>query len=181
MRRLQEKEYENYDNGGPIRLKPEEIDCLAPYEHTGDGLLAWECGRCGAEHSTRMFKSAGVVLRCGREVPVFPSSLSRGEREEVEHKLGVRYRGGCGARNLLVHTNCTEINGMLKERRRQDEAMRENERLRGIMKYNEEVLAKIVRFLKMDMDRALGDSLYRLKASIETEMQRAAAEAEKAA
>jgi hypothetical protein len=69
---------------------------------------------------------------------------------------------------------------MLKERRRQDEAMRENERLRGIMKYNEEVLAKIVRFLKMDMDRALGDSLYRLKASIETEMQKAA-EAEKAA
>jgi hypothetical protein len=32
----------------------------------------------------------------------------------------------------------------------------------------------------MDMDRALGDSLYRLKASIETEMQKAA-EAEKAA
>ena len=172
MKRLQDKDYENYDydsrleGRGPERLRPKDIDCLAPYEYMCVGFLTWECGRCGKEHSTRMFKTAGVVIQCGRGVSIYDARL--------EKKTGVRYEDGCGARNLLVRTNCLEINEMLQGKWRQDEAIRENERLRGIVRYNEEVLARITRFLQTDLEKALKDSLYRLKTSIETEMKKAA-------
>jgi hypothetical protein len=186
MKRLQDKDYENYDHDsriesrGPKRLKPEEIDCLAPYQYMCDGFLTWECGRCGKEHATRMFRTAGLVVQCGRGFALYPHPVQGGD-PLPEKKTGMRYEGGCGARNLLVRTNCLEINEVLQRKWKQDEIAKENERLKGIVRYNEEVLGKIVRFLKIDMEKALEDSLYHLKSSIETEMKKAAgADGEKA-
>ena len=154
MKRLQQKEYENYGKG-PKRLGPRGIDCLAPYEPTGDGLLTWECGKCGREHPTRMFRVAGVTV-----LPIG----------------GAAFDGGCGAMNLLVRTNCREIEETLQGKWKQDGVIKENERLRGIAKYNEETIGKIVRFLKGSIGRALDDSLFCLQASIEEGMRGAARE-----
>jgi hypothetical protein len=74
---------ESYKDSSGKDIPSSKIQCLAPYKHMVDGFYNWECGLCGREHGSRScgWPIAGQVLECD----------------------------GCKAMNLLVKTNCEEI------------------------------------------------------------------------
>ena len=74
---------ESYKDDNGKEIPASKVQCLAPYKHIVDGFYKWECGRCGKEHGSRScgWPIAGQVLECD----------------------------GCQTMNLLVKTNCEEI------------------------------------------------------------------------
>jgi hypothetical protein len=96
------------DNGNPVDA--EKVDCLAPYNHVCDGFYNWSCGACGHEHSDRWWSISGRVMVCQQ----------------------------CKKKNLLVRTNTKEITEALQGKWKSAEMEAENERLKGIIKYNVE-------------------------------------------
>lgn len=113
MKFLQEK-YKD-DNGHEITA--EKVQVLAPYQHIADGFYRWQCGSCDKEHGSRAcgWPISGQVLKCD----------------------------GCRKMNLLVRTNCEEIDKAFGSYLANEERTKELERLRGIEKYNAEQVAKI--------------------------------------
>ena len=101
------------DNGNEISA--DKVDYLTSYMYIADGFYNWSCAACGEDHSDRWHRVSGRVLKCQT----------------------------CGKMNLLVRTNCTEINEALSGKWRQPEIAAENERLKGVQKWNEQELQKI--------------------------------------
>jgi len=64
-------------------IEAAKVDFIAPYQYGFDGFYKWQCGSCKFERATRScgWSIAGQVLECE----------------------------SCHKRNLLVKTNCTEI------------------------------------------------------------------------
>ena len=86
MTNLQQEVYED-DNG--IAVPVDKVDGLGTFNHVCDGFFRWTCGNCGEEHSNRMFRIAGVVVKC---------------------------QPGCGRNILLVRTNCTAVTEALQKK-----------------------------------------------------------------
>jgi len=120
------------DNGHPFPA--EKVDCLAPYTHIVDGFYNWSCGSCGKEHGDRWWHISGRVLQCGE----------------------------CKKWNLLVRTNCTEISTALSDMWRQPEVMKENERLKDVVKWNDEQMKKIRADVMNTVEIALTDARRKL-------------------
>lgn len=126
MNNLAQKVYED-DNGREFPAG--QVDCLAPYTHHADGFYSWTCGGCGVEHRDRWWNISGRVLKCGDG-----RNQAFGDTQIVQ---------GCGKMNLLVRTNCTEINTAVSGMWQQAEVAKENERLKDIVKWNEDQFRKI--------------------------------------
>ena len=109
MKNLQQELYKN-DNGHDIEAA--RIQVLTPYKYHVDGFYQWACGSCEFEHHSRScgWPISGQVLEC-----------------ESCHKM-----------NLLVRTNCVEIDETLQGKWKSEERDKENDRLKGIKKFNEE-------------------------------------------
>lgn len=111
------------DNGHDIDAAT--VEYLAPYAHVADGFYSWECGQCKHKHSSRScgWPISGQVLRCDK----------------------------CGQMSLLVRTNCAALDEALTGLWRSKEMEDENERLKGIERFNaEQVVA-----MKRDVMRAV--------------------------
>jgi hypothetical protein len=138
MKNLGQAVYED-DNGR--EFPAEKVDCLAPYTHIADGFYHWTCGSCGEEHSDRWWSISGRVVKCGD-----------GRSEALgEHRI----LPGCGKMNLLVRTNTKDITEALGGKWRQAEIAQENERLKDVVKWNDEQFRKI----KADVMNAVEQTL----------------------
>lgn len=164
MKCLQDDKYENYDRKGEDDrwIPAEQITCLAPYKYICDGFLTWECGKCGKEHSDRMFSTSGVVVQCGRPRDVYGNAK---DGTLSEKPLGLVYDGGCGALNLLVRTNCLAISEALKKQWEFDEDWKANQHIKDILKFNDEQLSEVAQ----EISRA---AINAVTASVSTAMQR---------
>lgn len=138
MKNLGQAIYED-DNGR--EFPAEKVDCLAPYTHIADGFYRWTCGGCGEEHSDRWYSISGRVVKCGdgRSEALGPHRISP----------------GCGKMNLLVRTNCKDITEALSGKWRQVEIAQENERLKDVVKWNDDQFRKI----KADVMNAVEQTL----------------------
>lgn len=86
---LNQKEYKD-DNGRPI--SGDVIEYITTYQYILDGFYKWQCAKCDAVHQSRAhWAISGQVLKCEK---------SGMDDKEVK---------GCGAMNLLVKTNCDEL------------------------------------------------------------------------
>src|SRR5208283_2666104 len=85
MNNLQQVKYKD-ENGREIDASSVEV--LAPYMHVADGFYNWTCGACGSAHATRScgWTIQGQVLPCDT----------------------------CKKMNLLVKTNCEEIQQLMQ-------------------------------------------------------------------
>ena len=98
------------------------VDVLTPYKFIADGFHHWECGICHCEHFDRScgWPISGQVLACK----------------------------SCSKMNLLVRTNCVELDALMTRNFAAEYDKQELERLRGIEKYNagkiEEIRRKLV-------------------------------------
>lgn len=103
------------DHGADVQAATVEV--LAPYKHVFDGFYRWECGACQHEHASRAcgWPISGQAIKCD----------------------------GCGKINLLVRTNCEEIDKAFGAYLGNAEREKELARLRDIEKYNDEKLASI--------------------------------------
>jgi len=74
---------ENYKDSSGKDIPASKVQCLAPYKHIVDGFYTWQCAHCGKEQGSRScgWPIAGQVLECGE----------------------------CQTMNLLVKTNCEEL------------------------------------------------------------------------
>lgn len=117
MKLLQEA-YKDH-NGGDIAA--DRVQVLAPYQHVVDGFYHWQCGSCGHGHGSRAcgWPISGQVLKCDE----------------------------CKKMNLLVRTNCVEIDKAFGSYLGNEERKKELERLQGIEKFNDEQIANIRREL----------------------------------
>ena len=114
MNNLLQEKYKD-DNGHDFEAS--DVQCLAPYKHLSDGFYRWTCGSCFHEHSSRScgWPISGQVLRCD----------------------------SCQRMNLLVRTNCIEIDEAMSGKFRAPDRDAELERLRDIEKFNEVALSRI--------------------------------------
>jgi hypothetical protein len=114
MKNLQQEKYKD-DNGRDIEAS--KVEVLAPYKYHVDGFYQWTCPTCGFDHNSRScgWPISGQVLACDQ----------------------------CHVKTLLVRTNCIEIDEVLQGKWRSEERDKENERLKGIEKYNADELQKI--------------------------------------
>lgn len=140
MTNLGQTEYED-DNGHPISA--EKVDCLAPYTFICDGFYRWTCGRCGKRTCDRWYSPSGRVVKCEDGSPGFSG-------EDIDENMR-----GCGAMNLLVRTNCKEVAQVMSTKYEADERWKENERLRGIVKYNEDKIHEVAQRLVGAIDTAV--------------------------
>lgn len=101
------------DNGRPFEA--EKVACLAPYTHIADGFYTWTCGSCGEENSDRWYNISGRVMECH----------------------------SCRKTNLLVRTNCAEINKLTWRNFEFEELKLQVARLKDIEKFNDDQLLKI--------------------------------------
>lgn len=145
MKNLAQAVYED-DNGR--EFPAEKVDCLAPYTHIADGFYRWTCGSCGEEHSDRWWNISGRVVQCGD-----------GRAEAFGDSV---VKSGCRKMNLLVRTNTKEITEALSGKWRQAEIVEENERLKGIVKWNEEQFRKIKADVMNSVEMALSAARSRL-------------------
>ncbi len=106
---------EQYEDENGFPFPASKVDALAPYTHIADGFYDWTCGACGAEHHDRHFKFSGRVSACKK----------------------------CDKMNLLVRTNCAELNELIGEKWESGERDQELNRLRGIKALNDAEIAKI--------------------------------------
>lgn len=105
------------DNGQD--LDSSQVDVLTPYKFIADGFHHWECGICRFDHFARScgWPISGQVLACK----------------------------SCFKMNLLVRTNCIELDTLMKRNFETEYDKNELERLRGIEEYNAEKIAEIRR------------------------------------
>ncbi len=129
---LLQKKYKD-DNGHEFDAA--DVQCLAPYTHIADGFYNWTCGICHHDHSSRScgWPISGQVLHCD----------------------------GCKRMNLLVRTNCVEIDEAMSGKFRAPERDRELERLQGIEQFNEKQLSRI----RAELLRRIEMSLVNLRTS----------------
>ena len=80
----------------------------------------------------------------------------------------IAYEDGCGAKNLLVRTNCAEITESLVKKWEETERWKENEKLRGIQKFNHDKIWEIYR----KMMRATEVALTAAASKAETEVSK---------
>lgn len=120
------------DNGRPVEAA--KVDCLATYTHVCDGFYSWACGSCDHEHSDRWYSISGRVMVCQQ----------------------------CKKLNLLVRTNTTEITEALSGKWRQAEIVAENERLQGIVKWNDEQFKKVRAEVSNTVEMALTEARRKL-------------------
>jgi hypothetical protein len=92
------------DNGNPFSA--DKVDCLAPYKYVIDGFYTWECGHCNNSESNRScgWPIAGQVLKCS----------------------------ACQKMNLLVKTNCVELDHAFSLQNKHEEREKELLRLQNI-------------------------------------------------
>ena len=128
MKNLAQEMYED-DNGHPVPAS--EIDVLTSYKYIADGFYKWACGACGVEHSDRWHSPSGRVLVCKKN----DSSIFDHSPDEM----------GCGKKNLLVRTNCTEITTALGGMWQADAKVKEAERLVGIKEHNQQQMHELRR------------------------------------
>ena len=114
MTNLHEKEYPD-EHGKPVAAA--DITCLGSYKHHMDGFFNWTCGRCGKEHNSRWWHISGVVWYCGR-ARILSLDMGGGQGDKIA------YEDGCGAKNLLVRTNCAEITESLVKKWEETETFR---------------------------------------------------------
>lgn len=119
------------DNGHPVEAA--KIDCLAPYTPVCDGFYTWICGSCGHEHGDRWWNISGRVMVCQQ----------------------------CKKKNLLVRTNTKEITEALSGQWKSAEMEAENERLKGIVKYNVEQVREVQRNILNTLSQAATDAAYK--------------------
>lgn len=106
---------EKYETEAGNPINAEAIDFLASYTYIADGFYNWVCGGCGKEHTDRWITVSGRAHECT----------------------------GCGKLNLLVRTNCTEINEALQGKWRAPEREKELARLKGVEVLNNDKLAQL--------------------------------------
>jgi hypothetical protein len=114
MQNLLQDKYKD-DNGHDFAAA--DVQCLAPYKHIADGFYHWTCGICFHDHASLScgWAISGQVLKCG----------------------------ACSRLNLLVRTNCIEIDEAMSGKFRALDRDRELERLQGIEKFNEGELSRL--------------------------------------
>jgi len=90
------QEFYKTDDGHEISAA--EVDCITSYEYIMDGFYKWQCAGCGNIFSSRAVTNiAGLVLKCH-------------DRRSNERMGDVKeFTPGCGKMNLLVKTNCEEL------------------------------------------------------------------------
>jgi hypothetical protein len=132
---------EKYKDANGRDIAASQVDVLAAYQHVADGFYRWTCGRCHAEHADRAcgWPISGQVIRCEQHTPAF------GDRNET----------GCGAMNLLVRTNCGEIDVALAGMWRVPDRDKELERLKGVIELNEKAVLEVKRQLTALVNNAL--------------------------
>ena len=148
MTNLSDKEYE--DEHGKM-VPSEQIDCLGSYKYHCDGFFQWTCGRCGVQHASRWYRVAGLVWYCGRPRTTYFETIGP-DRLSIPFTV---YDEGCGAKNLLVRTNCAEITESLTKKWEETERWKENEKLRGIQKLNHDKVWEIYREMMRAAEVAL--------------------------
>jgi hypothetical protein len=133
MKNLQQEKYKN-DNG--YEIVASEAQFLAPYKYHVDGFYEWRCPACNHDHHTRScgWPISGQVLACDE----------------------------CKLKSLLVRTNCVEIDEALQGKWRSAEMEAENQRLKDVVKFNEDELRKIRAEVLNIVERALGDAKRKL-------------------
>lgn len=101
----------SYKDGNGHGINSSAVQVLAAYRHICDGFYDWACGSCVFEHHSRTcgWPIAGQVLKCE----------------------------SCGKMNLLVRTNCIEIDALMRRNMEVEYDKKELERLKDIEKYNE--------------------------------------------
>jgi hypothetical protein len=119
-----------YEDGDGHPVEAAKVQALAPYVHIADGFYNWTCGACGTGHSDRWWNISGRVLPCH----------------------------GCKKLNLLVRTNCTEITEALSGQWQSKERDEENEKLRGIVKFNDEKVQEIRRGILRTVEEAVSQA-----------------------
>lgn len=121
------------ENGQDIAA--DRVRALAPYRHIADGFYNWQCGHCCQTHNGRAgWAISGQVLRCE----------------------------SCDSMNLLVRTNCIEIDTALAGKWRSVEMEQENERLKNIRQYNEQQLVILKREILAQVARAVNSEQMKL-------------------
>lgn len=120
---------EIYKDGNGHDIVATEIDVLTPYRHISDGFYIWACGACGHAHNDR---SCGWAI----SAQVLPCA-------------------SCHKMNLLVRTNCIQIDEALSGKWRSAEMEQENARLTGIERFNEEQIQQIRREVVAEVTNAL--------------------------
>jgi hypothetical protein len=153
MTNLQDKEYED-DHGKPVPA--EKVTCLGSYTHHCDGFFQWTCGKCGVQHNNRWCHISGIVWYCGTPRTIYLV----GTNADGLANTKIVYDDGCGALNLLVRTNCKEITESLVKKWEETERWKENEKLRGIVHFNEEKLNEIRREVVNAVSQALNSAIY---------------------
>jgi ribosomal protein S27AE len=148
MTNLHEREYE--DEHGKM-VKSEDITCLGSYTHHGDGFFQWTCGKCGMQHDNRWWSISGKVWYCGRKRLLALSLVGKDDK--------IIYDEGCGAKNLLVRTNCAEITESLMKKWEETERWKENEKLRGIRTLNRDQVLKVYKEMMQVTNAALQAAL----------------------
>jgi hypothetical protein len=131
--KLLQQELYKDENGRDIEA--DKVDCLAPIQYGADGFYNWEC-MCGNVHFSRAgWQIAGQVLKCDK----------------------------CGKMNLLVRTDCDLIYAALSGKWQSEERDKENQRLKGIQKFNEQQMRDIRQLVfttvRDALNKALGDNL----------------------
>lgn len=122
-----------YKDGNGNEVQAATIDVLGPYKYMSDGFHHWECGACQHKSFDRScgWPIAGQVLKCA----------------------------ACGKHNLLVKTNCVEIDEALTGFWKQPEVVKELEALREIRRLNhadiETVRRQVWSEIGVAMERAI--------------------------
>lgn len=138
MINLQQEKYKT-DNGQEIDASVVEV--LGSYQHIADGFYNWTCGRCSTQRTDRScgWPISGQVIRCEK----------------------------CTAMNLLVRTNCAEIDEALSGKWRAPERDAELERLRGIVEINESKVRDVKQRLSPEVRTVIAN--WRLPAELQQE------------
>jgi hypothetical protein len=134
-----------YEDGNGHEVDASMVDVLAPYKFIADGFYTWTCGACGEEHNDRWHSPSGRVLVCQKGSPAF----------------GSRPEEGCGKRNLLVRTNCTEISESLSGKWQATDEVKEAKRLLGIQEHNEEALQQLRHKILTELEQMLAEAVTR--------------------
>lgn len=97
---------ESYKDESGKDISASQVQCLTPYKHIVDGFYKWQCAHCGKEQGSRScgWPIAGQVLECN----------------------------GCKTMNLLVKTNCSELDKAFGMLIRMEEREKELTRLANI-------------------------------------------------
>lgn len=122
---------EKYKDDNGREIEASAVDVLGPYKHIAIGFYRWTCGRCGEEHGGRScgWPISGQVMLCGK----------------------------CSAMNLLVRTNCVEIDEALSGKWRTPERDAELERLRGVVGINDQTVRDIKQRLLSTVSAAISN------------------------